>query len=93
MLNAGAGHTVPARFAVAQEPPNDQMSDTRQQYYDQGCTIIASVGTASDGQTFLVVLENKAGSPQPAEGSSSRGLAPEPQGIPNSDFQATLTQG
>lgn len=94
MLNAAAGHTVPVRFAVAQEPPNDQMSDTRQQYYDQGCTIIAGFGTASDGQTFLVLLENKAGKPQPAEGStSSQRLAPEPQGLPDRDFQPRLTQG
>lgn len=92
-LNAAAGHTIPVKFAVAQEPPNTQTIDARQHYYDQGCTIVAGFGTGSDGQTFLVVLENKAGSPQPAEGSSSQGLAPEPQGIPNSDFQAVLTQG
>lgn len=93
MLNTAAGHTVPVKFAVAREQSGPQALLGRQQYYDQGCTVISGIGTASDGQTFLVVLENKTGPAPPIEGSSNQGLALEPQGVPNSDFQPVLTQG
>ena len=92
-LNTAAGDTVPVKFAVAQEPPGSQTTDSRQHYYDQGCTIVAGFGTASDGQTFLVLLENKTGTPQPAEGSTSQGLPPSPEGLPTNDFKPELTNG
>lgn len=74
MLATAAGRTVPVEFAVTKQAPNTTLmggsgtsatSDGRQTYYDQGCTVVAGVATAADGQTFLVQLENNTGTPSP----------------------------
>jgi hypothetical protein len=100
MLDKAAGHTVPVKFAVTKEPPNTNAlggsgsgatADGRQTYYDRGCTIVASTGTASDGQTFMVLLENNTGAPADNTGTSADpGSA---WGAPASAFQSDLTNG
>lgn len=96
MLDKAAGRPVPVKFAVTKEPPNSKamggsgggpMADGRQTYYDQGCTIVSGLGTASDGQTFMVLLENNAGGP------AYNVNPPGPQGPPNGAFQSHLTDG
>jgi hypothetical protein len=96
MLDKAAGHTVPVKFAVTQEPAgsnamggsgNGATGDGRQTYYNQGCTIVSGFGTASDGQTFLVLLWNSAGAP--AGNTNPQG----PLGPAASAFQSDLTKG
>ncbi len=93
MLDKAAGRTVPVEFAVTKEQPyatamggsgRRATADGRQVYYDQGCTIISSLGTASDGQTFLVKLQNNAGAPVDSQ---------TPMGAATSTFQSDLTNG
>ncbi len=96
MLNKAAGRTVPVKFAVTREAANTTAmgglgGDGRQTYYDQGCTIVASLGTAPDGQTFMVLLQNSDGSPADNTGSSAHPLSP--WGAPASAFQSDLTNG
>jgi len=82
LLDTAAGRTVPVKFALTQEERGAQISDGgRQQYYNQGCTIVVDFGTASDGQTFLVLLQNKAGAPL-YDGAA-----------PDSAYEPTLTRG
>ncbi len=97
MLDKAAGRTVPVKFAVTKEQPGSTAmdgdgsaaTDGRQQQYNQGCTIVSGLGTASDGQTFLVLLQNNAGAPF-TNGTPSN---PTPQGAPISAFQSDLTNG
>ncbi len=100
MLDKAAGHTVPVKFAVTKEAPNTTAmgggsggayADGRQTYYNQGCTIVSGFGTASDGQTFLVLLENNTGAPADNTGTSAANVSP--QGAPTSAFQSNLTTG
>jgi hypothetical protein len=74
MLDKAAGRTVPVEFAVTKEAPNITLmggsgsgtyADGRQNYYEQGCTVVSGFGTASDGQTFQILLQNKAAQPDP----------------------------
>ena len=74
MLDKATGRTVAVEFAVTKELPyttlmggggNGAYADGRQHYYDQGCTVVTGLGTASDGHTFQVALENKAGPSDP----------------------------
>jgi hypothetical protein len=91
MLDKAAGRTVPVEFAVTKEAPNTTLmggsgrgayADGRQTYYDQGCTVVSGLGTASDGQTFLVTLQNNAGT-----------LIPDNAPPPASAYQSDLTNG
>ncbi|MGH2865578.1 MAG: hypothetical protein ACRDJX_10080 [Solirubrobacteraceae bacterium] len=91
MLDKTAGRTVPVEFAVTKEEPytttmggsgRGPTAHGRQHYYDQGCTIVSSVGTAPDGQTFLVLLQNNAGP-----------LIPNGQPPRASAYQSNLTDG
>lgn len=90
-LNEAAGHSVPVEFAVTRELPDTTMmggsgggddGDGRQHYYDQGCTVVTAFGTAPNGQTFRVDLENKAGRLEPNNGP-----------VPVSAYQPNLTNG
>jgi hypothetical protein len=87
MLDKAAGHTVPVKFALTKELPNTTMygglgGDGRQQQYNQGCTVVIRLGTASDGQTFQVVLQNNTGP-----------LDPNNRPLPASAYQPDLTNG
>jgi hypothetical protein len=91
MLDQAAGRTVPIEFAVTKEAPNTTLmggsgsgpyADGRQTYYDEGCTVVSGFGTASDGQTFLVTLQNNAGT-----------LIPENAPPPASAYQSDITNG
>lgn len=83
LLDTTAGRTVPTKFAATRQEPGGQFSDgARQRYYDQGCTLFADLSIASDGQTFLALLENNTGAPL-KDGAA----------VPNSAYQPTLPQG
>jgi alpha-D-ribose 1-methylphosphonate 5-triphosphate synthase subunit PhnH len=83
LLNAAAGRAVPVNFALTQQERGAQFTDVeRQRYYDQGCTVVVDVSTASDGQTFLVLLQNKAGTPL-KDGAA----------VPDSAYEPRLTRG
>ncbi len=83
ILDKAAGRTVPVRFAVTREASGDVAELGRQHYYDHGCTIVVSLGTAPDGQTFLVEMENNTGAQAPDNGHGP---------IPGSAYQPTLTR-
>jgi hypothetical protein len=93
MLDNAAGHAVPVKFAVTKEQAGARAELGRQRYYDQGCTIVASFGTAADGRTFLVLLQNNAGPTPLDHGAADQVPVPNPQLVPNKAFQSLLTQG
>jgi hypothetical protein len=72
VLDAGAGHAVPVTFASFRAMTGEQAADGRQQFYDQGCPVVVSVGIAGDGRTVQVELWDKS-----APAGSDSGVVPE----------------
>jgi len=63
-----AAHS-PIEFASTAEQAGTQAMLGRQRYYDEGCAIVVGVGTAADGRTIQVQLQDRSSSPASASGN------------------------
>jgi hypothetical protein len=72
-LAAAGGRGLAIRFTVSREQQGTQAMFGRQHFYDEGCVIAVSVGTAVDGRSFVVALQDRHAAPSKAVGLGSSG--------------------
>jgi hypothetical protein len=70
-LASAGGRGLAVRFAVSQEQRGTQAMFGRQHFYDEGCAITTSVGTAVDGRSFVAELQDRHAAPSNGGGLSS----------------------